>query len=54
MLWIALAFLFGLGLVDARDLVDAAPKELKSALTLADAQAFARRLKDAGADVEVK
>lgn len=46
--------LTGLGLVDARDLVDAAPKEVRANMTLADAQVMERRLKEAGADVELK
>jgi len=44
----------GLGLKDAKDLVDAAPKEVKSNVPKAEADDIAKKLKDAGAEVEVK
>ena len=44
----------GLGLKDAKDLVDAAPKEVKSNVPKAEADEIAKKLKDAGAEVEVK
>lgn len=44
----------GLGLKDAKDLVDAAPKEVKAGLPKAEAEEIAKKLKDAGADVEIK
>ena len=44
----------GLGLKDAKDLVDAAPKEVKGGLPKADADEIAKKLKDAGAEVEIK
>lgn len=44
----------GLGLKDAKDLVDAAPKEVKSNIPKAEADEIAKKLKDAGAEVEVK
>lgn len=43
----------GLGLKEAKDLVDAAPKKIKEALPKADAEALTKKLKDAGADVEM-
>lgn len=43
----------GLGLKEAKDLVDGAPKKLKEALPKADAEALAKKLKDAGAEVEM-
>jgi large subunit ribosomal protein L7/L12 len=44
----------GLGLKEAKDLVDGAPKAVKEGLPKADAEALAAKLKEAGADVEVK
>lgn len=44
----------GLGLKDAKDLVDAAPKEVKANIPKAEADEIAKKLKDAGAEVEVK
>jgi len=44
----------GLGLKEAKDLVDGAPKTVKEALPKADADALAKQLADAGAKVEVK
>ncbi|MEI6286504.1 MAG: 50S ribosomal protein L7/L12 [Bacillota bacterium] len=46
--------LTGLGLKEAKDLVDAAPKAVKEKLSKADADAAAAKLVEAGADVEVK
>jgi large subunit ribosomal protein L7/L12 len=46
--------LMALGLVAARDLVDAAPKEVGNGLSKADAEVMASRLTAAGAEVEVK
>jgi len=46
--------LTGLGLKEAKDLVDAAPKKIKEALPKADAEALTKKLKDAGAEVEIK
>jgi large subunit ribosomal protein L7/L12 len=43
----------GLGLKEAKDLVDGAPKKVKEALPKADAEALVKKLKDAGADVEM-
>lgn len=43
----------GLGLKEAKDLVDGAPKKVKEALPKADAEALTKKLKDAGADVEM-
>lgn len=44
----------GLGLKDAKDLVDGAPKEVKANVPKAEADDIAKKLKDAGAEVEVK
>ncbi len=44
----------GLGLVDAKALVDGAPKTIKEAISKEDAEALAAKLKEAGADVELK
>jgi large subunit ribosomal protein L7/L12 len=44
----------GLGLKDAKDMVDGAPKEVKVAVPKAEAEDIAKKLKDAGAEVEIK
>jgi len=44
----------GLGLKEAKDLVEGAPKTVKEALPKADADALFKKLKDAGAEVEMK
>src|SRR5665213_2553815 len=44
----------GLGLKEAKDLVDGAPKPVKEALSKADAEALKKKLEDAGAKVEMK
>ena len=44
----------GLGLKDAKDLVDGAPKEVKANVPKTEADDIAKKLKDAGAEVEVK
>jgi large subunit ribosomal protein L7/L12 len=46
--------LTGLGLKEAKDLVDGAPKPVKEGISKADAEALVAKLKEAGADVEVK
>ena len=46
--------LTGLGLKEAKDLVDGAPKPIKEGVAKAEAEEVATKLKDAGADVEVK
>ena len=46
--------LTGLGLKEAKDLVDGAPKPVKEGVAKAEADEVAAKLKDAGADVEVK
>ena len=43
-----------LGLKDAKDLVDGAPKEVKAGIPKAEADDIAKKLKDAGATIEVK
>ncbi|MDR3296897.1 MAG: 50S ribosomal protein L7/L12 [Prevotellaceae bacterium] len=43
-----------LGLKEAKDLVDAAPKPIKEKVSKADAEAMKKQLEDAGADVEIK
>ncbi len=44
----------GLGLKEAKDLVDGAPKAVKEAVSKADAEALKKQLEDAGAKVEIK
>ena len=46
--------LTGLGLKEAKDLVDGAPKPVKEAIPKADAEAAKKKLEDAGAKVELK
>jgi len=43
-----------LGLKEAKDLVDGAPKAVKEGASKADADAVAKKLSDAGAKVEIK
>jgi large subunit ribosomal protein L7/L12 len=43
-----------LGLKEAKDLVDGAPKPVKEGASKADADAVAKKLSDAGAKVEIK
>ena len=44
----------GLGLKDAKDLVDNCPKALKEAISKEDAEKLVAELKEAGADAEIK
>ena len=44
----------GLGLKEAKDLVDGAPKAVKEGVAKADADALKKQLEDAGAKVEIK
>ena len=44
----------GLGLKDAKDLVESAPKTIKEAVAKEEAEKIAEQLKAAGAEVEVK
>ncbi len=44
----------GLGLKEAKDLVDGAPKAVKEGVSKAEADEIAGKLKEAGAEVEVK
>ena len=46
--------LTGLGLKEAKDLVDGAPKAVKEGVNKADAEAAKKKLEDAGAKVEIK
>jgi large subunit ribosomal protein L7/L12 len=46
--------LTGLGLKEAKDLVDGAPKPVKEGVNKADAEAAKKKLEDAGAKVQVK
>jgi len=46
--------LTSLGLKEAKDLVDGAPKAVKEGVNKADAEAAKKKLEDAGAKVEVK
>jgi len=46
--------LTGLGLKESKDLVDGAPKELKTGVTKDEAEALKKQLEEAGAVVEIK
>ncbi len=46
--------LTGLGLKDAKDLVEGAPKDVKAGVSKAEADEIAAKLKEAGGDVEIK
>ena len=46
--------LTGLGLKEAKDLVDGAPKAIKEGVSKAEADDIAAKLKEAGAEVEIK
>jgi len=46
--------LTGLGLKEAKDLVDGAPKPVKEGIPKADAEAAKKKLEDAGAKAEIK
>jgi large subunit ribosomal protein L7/L12 len=46
--------LTGLGLKEAKDLVDGAPKPVKEGISKADAEGLVAKLKEAGADVEIQ
>jgi large subunit ribosomal protein L7/L12 len=46
--------LTGLGLKEAKDLVDGAPKPVKEAISKADAEAAKKKLEDAGAKADIK
>jgi large subunit ribosomal protein L7/L12 len=45
--------LTGLGLKEAKDLVDSAPKNIKEGVSKTEAEEIAAKLKEAGADVEI-
>ncbi|HZX63294.1 MAG TPA: 50S ribosomal protein L7/L12, partial [Bacteroidales bacterium] len=46
--------LTSLGLKEAKELVDAAPKAVKEGVSKDEAQALQKQLQDAGAEVEIK
>jgi len=46
--------LTGLGLKEAKDLVDGAPKAVKEGVSKADAEAAKKKLEDAGAKADIK
>lgn len=46
--------LTGLGLKEAKELVDGAPKELKQGVTKDEAEALKKQLEESGAEVEIK
>ena len=46
--------LTGLGLKEAKELVDAAPKAIKEGIGKAEADTLAAKLKEAGAEVEIR
>ena len=43
----------GLGLKEAKDMVDGAPKNIKEGVSKAEAEEISNKLKEAGADVEI-
>jgi large subunit ribosomal protein L7/L12 len=45
--------LTGLGLKEAKEMVDGAPKNVKEGISKAEAEEIAAKLKEAGADVEI-
>jgi len=46
--------LAGLGLKEAKDIVDAAPSEIKKGVTKDEAEALKKQLEEAGAEIELK
>ena len=46
--------LTGLGLKEAKDMVDSAPSNIKEGIAKADAEALKKQLEEAGAEVELK
>ena len=46
--------LTGLGLKEAKDLVEGAPSKVKEGVSKADAESFKKKLEEAGAKVEIK
>src|SRR4029077_20249421 len=44
----------GLGLKDAKDIVDGAPKDVKAGINKTESEEIVKKLKEAGAEVEVK
>jgi len=44
----------GLGLKEAKNLVDGAPKPVKEGVSMADAEGLVAKLKEAGAEVEIQ
>ena len=44
----------GLGLKDAKDLVDGAPKEVKAGINKTETEEITKKLKEAGAEIEIK
>jgi len=44
----------GLGLKEAKDLVDGAPKPVKEGISKEEAEQIAKKLQEAGAEVEIK
>jgi large subunit ribosomal protein L7/L12 len=44
----------GLGLKDAKDLVDGAPKDVKAGVSKTEAEDIMKKLKDAGAEAQLK
>lgn len=46
--------LTGLGLKEAKELVDGAPKPVKEGVSKSEAEEVANKLKEAGAEVEIK
>lgn len=50
----AIKDLFGIGLKEAKDLADAAPKAIKENIALAEAEEIKKKLEEAGAATEIK
>jgi large subunit ribosomal protein L7/L12 len=46
--------ILGLGLKEAKDLVDGAPKELKEDISVSEAEEIKKKLEEAGATIEIK
>ncbi len=44
----------GLGLKEAKELVESAPKEVKESVSKAEAEELSKKIKEAGGDVEIK
>ena len=50
----AVQAILGIGLMDAKKIVDAAPSPIKEKISPTEAEAFGKQLTDAGAEIEIK